>query len=33
MKVLLNFRFSDDKMKMLEDLACELIYTRKRDEG
>lgn len=31
MKVLLNFRFSDDKMKMLEDLACELIYIPERE--
>ena len=31
MKVLLNYRFSDDKMKMLEDLGCELMYIPNRE--
>ena len=31
MKVLLNYRFSDDKMKMLEDLGCELMYIPDRE--
>lgn len=31
MKVLLNFRFSDEKMKKLEDLGCELLYIPERE--
>lgn len=31
MKVLLNFRFSNDKMKMLEDLGCDILYIPEKE--